>query len=315
MRVNDITMIAGTNTPSPVAAPADFSTHLLRSLTERWRKYLKELRGCRKECTEESVHDLRVAIRRLLSTLNILTPLFPDKRLTVLRKELKELLGEFSPLRDVQVQMVMLAKLLATYPSLQPLYTALVVREIKLTKRIRKRIKKAGVSRIPRRMAAVRGQLYTAMQDGVRVEAKTKALVATAGAAFAHAVQLKEMIEPAQTETIHDLRLAFKKFRYSAEMLQPLFPWLTKERLIAMNTYQVRMGDIQDIEVFIDTINAFVLKKKRNIDESLLPLHQELARRRTELIDAFIASADELYALWTPTGDPTVSRFEFPNSQ
>ncbi len=311
MRVNDITIVAGTNSPPRIGAPADFSAHLLRSLTDRWKKYLKELRGCRKECTEESVHDLRVAIRRLLSTLNILTPLFPDKRLTVLRKELKELLGEFSPLRDVQVQMVMLAKLLATYPSLQPLYTALVVREIKLTKRIRKRIKKAGVSRIPRRMAAVRGQLYTAMQDGVRVEAKTKALVATAGAAFAHAVQLKEMIEPAQTETIHDLRLAFKKFRYSAEMLQPLFPWLTKERLVAMNDYHVRMGDIQDIEVFMDTLNAFVLKKKRNTDESLLPLHQELARRRTELIDAFIASADDLYALWAPTDDQAVPRSEF----
>ncbi|MFN0158638.1 MAG: CHAD domain-containing protein [Bacteroidota bacterium] len=314
--VRDVTLVKGA---SPSIEPeTGFAAYLLRSLNDRWKKYLKELRGCRKECTEESVHDLRVAIRRLLSTLDVLRPLFPDDRLTALRKELKDLLGEFSPLRDVQVQMLLLVQFLAAYPSLQPLYTTLVLKERKLTKRLRKHIKKAATSRIPRYMAVARGQLYVVLKDRARVDGKTKALVATAAAAFARAVQLKEMIEPANTETIHDLRLAFKKFRYSTEMLQPIFPWMTKEHFATMNRYQVRMGDIQDIEVFIDTVNAFVLKKRRKADESLLPMHQELARRKTELVAAFLSSADDLHKLWTPTSEIvtiTVPHSEFPISR
>lgn len=305
--------------PSPSVDPENsFAPYLFRSLNERWKKYLKQLRSCRKECTEESVHDLRVAIRRLLSTLDVLRPLFPDRRLTVVRRELKDLLDEFSPLRDVQVQMLLLVQFLAVYPSLQPLYTMLVLKERKLTKRLRKRIRRAAASRIPRHMAAVRGQLYIALKDAGRVESKTKALVATAAAAFARAVQLKEMIEPADTGTIHDLRLAFKKFRYSTEMLHPLFPWMTKEYSAAMNRYQVRMGDIHDIEVFAGTVNAFVLKKRRKADESLLPMHQELVRRKAELLDAFFSAVEDLHALWMPgshSAAPTDARSESPHSQ
>ena len=39
-------------------------TILLESLDERWRKFRLELKVCREEFSEESVHDLRVAARR-----------------------------------------------------------------------------------------------------------------------------------------------------------------------------------------------------------------------------------------------------------
>ena len=65
-----------------------------------------------------------------------------------------------------------------------------------------------------------------------------------------------------------------------------------------MNAYQTRMGDIQDIEVLISSVNEYALRREKTSDESLLPVHQELARQRSELIAAFLKSADDLYGFW-----------------
>lgn len=288
--------------------------HLIATLNARWRKFSLELKHCQTGFSEESVHDLRVSIRRLNATLDFIRNILPDERLQKMRRELSKLLGTLSPLRDVHVQMLSLVQLIAPYPSLQPLYTVLVLRERKLIKRAGRLLAKARASDHTRTVAWVRRSLRALLRDPSTAARKQAGLIATAGAAFARAVQMKELMEPEQPGTIHRLRVAFKKFRYTAEMLQPLLPWITKEHLKALNAYQVRMGEIQDIEVFTATINRFALKRKGVGSDSLLSLRQELARRRLELVDAFLATADNLHAFWRVpesipfkglAGDPT----------
>ena len=63
---------------------------LLEAFDARWKKYRKELRRCRKECSEESVHDLRVATRRLVGWIDIVQLTMPDKRLRKVRQVLKK---------------------------------------------------------------------------------------------------------------------------------------------------------------------------------------------------------------------------------
>lgn len=278
---------------------------LIGILNARWRKFTLELKRCQTGFAEESVHDLRVSIRRLNATLNFIRNILPEDRLQKMRRELSKLLGAFSPLRDVQVQMLSLVQLLATYPSLQPLYTVLVLRERKLMKRGVRLVAKARASDHARTIAWIRRSLRTVLRDPSTAARRQSGLIATAGAAFARAVQMKELMEPAQPVTIHRLRVAFKKFRYTVEMLQSMLPWITKEHLKAMNAYQVRMGEIQDIEVFTATINHFASGHRAGRNNPLLPLHQELARKRAELIEAFLASSDELNGFWkVPEGTP-----------
>jgi CHAD domain-containing protein len=64
------------------------------------------LKRCQKKYSEAAVHDLRVATRRLISTLDLLSELRPDDDLRQTRRKLKKTLDLFSPLRDVQVQLL-----------------------------------------------------------------------------------------------------------------------------------------------------------------------------------------------------------------
>ena len=44
---------------------------LLTALTQRYEKYLAERKRCKDEFSEEAVHDLRVAGRRLLALIEL----------------------------------------------------------------------------------------------------------------------------------------------------------------------------------------------------------------------------------------------------
>jgi CHAD domain-containing protein len=94
----------------------DPSVLLIESLDARWRKYRKELRRCRKKCAEKTVHDLRVASRRLLNTFDMLRLIVPDTHVKSMRQGLKKQLNLFGPLRDVQVQILAVKEMICTYP-------------------------------------------------------------------------------------------------------------------------------------------------------------------------------------------------------
>jgi CHAD domain-containing protein len=50
---------------------------LLEALEKRWKTFLAELKRCRAEFSNEAVHDLRVALRRLLSLIQLLNCVEP----------------------------------------------------------------------------------------------------------------------------------------------------------------------------------------------------------------------------------------------
>ena len=76
----------------------DFRTLLLDSLTERWQTLRSELKRCQKQYSEEAVHDLRVATRRLISTLDLLASVLPEAKLRKARRALKKQLEMLGPL-------------------------------------------------------------------------------------------------------------------------------------------------------------------------------------------------------------------------
>jgi CHAD domain-containing protein len=121
------------------------------------------------------------------------------------------------------------------------------------------------------------------------------ALAATAlRETYEQVAALRQRVRRSNTETIHRMRVAFKKFRYVSELLRPLFPRLKVKQLRQMQAYQGLMGDIQDMEVLIAAV-------KQGLQLALLPVHglrpllKELMRRRRGLIDAFLIAVDRLF--------------------
>ena len=271
---------------------------LARSLNDRWRKYRRELKRCQKKYSEDAVHDLRVATRRLMSTLGLLAPLIADKRLKKSRRTLKKRLDMFDPLRDTQIQLLYVEKLLSTFPDLQAFYDTLAKQERQRVKHIRKQVKRLRTARLEKSATATGKQLRARLQDPTKLDETASAMMSAVDAAFAKVVNRRRQIKSDDTTTIHRTRVAFKKFRYMVEVLQPLLAEVTDERLKRMHDFQTMMGDIQDIEVLSANLKAFVQKNAPAAAKALLPTQRELARRRRALIKTFMRSADEPFTFW-----------------
>lgn len=283
---------------------------LAGSLDERWHTFLRLLRSNKRRCTEPSIHDLRVSLRRLNATLDMVRAVAPDDRLSAVRRTLRKHLKSFNELRDVHVQLLMLRYLARRYPVLRPYTRRLRVEERRLVTAARKRIRTIKVTPVGSVLAAQEGRLLGLMTTAKMNEVGTAVAVGAMGSAFAKAIERLAEVNPGDYRTVHRLRVAFKQCRYTVESLQPLLDGVGRRQLKAMNAYQTRMGDIQDIEVLIAGVNAFALQSSRHAPGSFVAVQQELARRRKLLVDEFLKRTDELYGFWKPlrgTGPTDVS--------
>jgi CHAD domain-containing protein len=272
----------------------DLRDLLIGSLSDRWRKYGRELKRCQKKFSEEAVHDLRVATRRLMSLLDLLGKIINGDRLKRTRRALKQRLDMFDSLRDTQVQLLSVESLQASFPDLQSFHDELAGRERQLVKQLGKQVKKLGIARLEKSVEATQKQLRDVFRRPATRDDVFVHIIGAVELAFTKVVERRRNINATQSATIHRTRVAFKRFRYMVEVLQPLLVDVTNDRLKRMHVYQTMMGDIQDIEVLTANLAAFL--QQENL--SLPAAEQTLAGRRAELIEAYLQAADELFTFW-----------------
>jgi triphosphatase len=203
----------------------------------------------------EAVHQLRVAARRFLSLLRLFRKVLDPATAGPLRQDLRWLLGELAPLRDLDVLLAeILPPVLEARPAdphlaelrraledrrgavrdralaavLSPRFTRLVLRVGLWLEEDTVRPGKGGRSRRPRRFAS---RALRRMDRRVRKEGRGL-----------------QDLSPAER---HRLRIRVKRLRYAGELLLPLFPhagggrkW--RRRLGAL---QDRLGELQDVAV------------------------------------------------------------------
>jgi CHAD domain-containing protein len=292
------------------ASPPEHTVSVfLQSFDDRWKNYRKQLRKCRSTCSPEAIHDLRVATRRLLGWIDVVLMTMPDRRLRNVREHLRALFDRLSPLRDVQVQIESVTALLPRYPDMDSYRTVLLVRERRLLKAIGRRVARVETAGMSKLFSSVKRSLRTGLETGAIHQAFFAAFQGAAAGAFTRSVNNLRQVNPARSASIHRLRVAFKKFRYLEEMIGPLIG-IGKQQLQAMNAYQLRMGNIQDIEVLIAGITSFAVRRKRKPrPDPLKALRTELIRERVVRIQAFMNAADELLTFWNDgtAGKPTTN--------
>jgi triphosphatase len=283
-----------------VSPRTDFRALMLDSLHDRWRSFGGELKRCRKKYSEEGIHDLRVAIRRLISTLDLVDHIHPEADLRTARRALKRYLEMFGPLRDVHVQLLTIDQMRSSFPELQGFYDFLSKREDKLTRRLGMKLKRVKTGKIRKRIAAAAKQLE-ALPDTPAVQQKSRAAAILAiETAYNRVIERKQAITPTDGSSIHRMRVAFKKFRYMVESLPPLRGRTSSKQLKAMNTLQGSMGDIQDVEVLLANVQSFARRHGSEGEATLARALEELSHRRTALIETFLASVDTVFTFWKP---------------
>jgi CHAD domain-containing protein len=268
---------------------------LVRSLAERWRKYEARLRDAHGRPTEKNIHDLRVATRRLLASVTLAAALLPGKTLRRVRRELRRRLGTLTTLRDCQVQLLEVRRLVRTYPILHSFAAALAVEERAARRAAVREIARDRKSRVD--LSRVQSDLLTLLAQPGMETAWRAAAAGEAAAAFSRAVHLRMRLRESDMRTIHRLRVAFKKFRYTSEALQTLLPGMTPYRLKAMDAYQTAMGEVQDSDVLLAAVENF-LRRRPALGASMVSVRDHCVRRRGELAAAFLGRADTLFRFW-----------------
>jgi CHAD domain-containing protein len=276
----------------------DLRALMLEALHGRWRALRDELKRCRKRYSEEAVHDLRVATRRLISTLELVDRLHPEANLRKARRTLKRQLELFGPLRDVQVQLLTIEKMLPSFPELEEFSQVLAKRERQLKQRLRLELKRLKTGKLRKSIATAASQLATLPNTpAMRRQHRAEAILAIE-TAFDRVIERKQAITPTDGASIHRMRVAFKKFRYMVEALGPLRGHTTGKQLKAMNAFQGSMGDIQDAEVLLANVQDFARVRGTDGELALARALEELSRRRTDLIETFMGSADTVFTFW-----------------
>ncbi len=294
--------------PRQCALPEQAVGELIRGLGAQCRRYRKQLRRCQKKPSEKAIHDSRVETRRLVSSIELLALLLPKGEVRKAGRILKEHLDTFDDLRDTQVQLGAIEKLQRAFPAARQFAVYLQEREERFAKQTARAIRRVKTRRLEKMIgefaeyaAKQRKRLSLSKANAKVLESVTRA--------FRRAEDLRGLIDPKDTRTIHCARVAFKKFRYMVEGLRQHVAAIDKQRLRAMHAYQTIMGDIQDAEVLLRTFDKFSRKKVRQ-PEPVRALHDELVRCRESLIHRYLGVADQLLQFWPllETADPSTAK-------
>jgi CHAD domain-containing protein len=281
--------------------------YIVAALDRRWRRFLIELRKNRRRRTERGIHDLRVSIRRLIAVLDLAVLIVPDAVRPRLRKSMAAALRSFSPLRDLHIQILGLASLRRQFPVVVLLVVALRVRERMLVREAGQAIARVNVEAVGRDITRVQTEILSASGDAAFAAAMNAILVGAAARRFLRVHERYRRLTASDLRSIHRMRVAFKRFRYTIEALQPLLPGVTRERLKEMNAFQDLMGAIQDTEVVTAAVERGRPAAARG--GSTLLLRQHLALRRRELVEAFLPEARKFLVFWpSPSGEPVAHR-------
>lgn len=270
----------------------------MRALEERWGRLSEELRRSRTRLTEPGVHDLRVATRRLIAALDLAGAALPEGLDEHLRRTLRRCLKSFADLRDLHIQILNLNRLLRRYRIVSPMLTAARSKERQLMKDAARVIARFDTAEVGKEMTSVVMGLAAMAKSRAGVDAARAALMGFAAKKYLRVVQCRSKVVAPNPKTIHRLRVAFKQFRYTLEVLRPFLPELTSGQLKAMGELQDRMGEIQDLQVLIASVRDYALTRGTTRPASFLPLHQHLALERRALVDAFIAAPDVVNNFW-----------------
>lgn len=281
------------------------------ALSDRWQKFEWQTERARSNPTEKAVHDFRVAMRRLIALLDMIDNFLPKSAALDIKKQLKSRLNSLSALRDTQVQILEVQKLAAEFGVLSPFLGELITRESIQSKRARKEIHRINVEPMKRQIDILSSKIDEILVDPSMEEISMSILRGLLAQIFVRMFFLRKEVASnsndlvEKCEKIHRLRLLFKRFRYTVEILKPILPGVSDRLLKRMREFQLKMGTIRDTEVLLASISTEEKKvRKKEIKRGNTPPDQFgavlelMTNRLDEELNAFLATLGELDTYW-----------------
>jgi CHAD domain-containing protein len=231
----------------------------------------------------EGVHSMRVASRRLRSTLRDFTPFLHKRPLNSSAKKLKRVADALGDVRDLDVALLALAEIKAETPP--PLVDGLgefLQTKESLREQAREQLKAVLEKDLPHLEAQ-----FVAAVDRAALPRKSAKHAAThpelTFAAMARKVILDRLREfekssaglfkPLDVEALHDMRIAVKRLRYAIELFQKCWPRSIAVFAKYAARFQTTLGDLHDCDVWLQNVGKHINRaRKQKKDEQVVAL-------------------------------------------
>jgi CHAD domain-containing protein len=195
-------------------------------------------------------------------------------------------------LRDTHVQLVLLKPMWKKFPEAAELKKHLCRCEKGLVSELPKVIQPMKSGKLNRRLKDIEKDLRKCAKNPPKGRSTALAQMLLGGA-FRRVIILRRQIKRNKPATIHKMRVAFKRLRYTAELLQPFLSHFTPERITRMKEFQSAAGDIQDVAVLVVRLDKDVKSGDLKAD-CVKNLRGELLQQERRAIDSFMERINEL---------------------
>ncbi len=232
-------------------------------LARQIRRMLSHEAGSRSGADIESVHQMRVAIRRMRSLFKLIGVYYRPKTVAECERGLREIARALGAIRDLDVLILDLQVFGETLPpqSMDALDSVIARLDDRRTVR-RARLNKlfdskryARFLRRFRRLSKKSGRGARQMKRRERPHQLRHALPLLLHERLARVKAYDTVLPAMEDQTLHALRVEYKQLRYALEFFQPILGVSAGRLLGQVKAMQEILGRINDIAVFIDTVN------------------------------------------------------------
>jgi CHAD domain-containing protein len=232
----------------------------------------------RKRSDDEAIHDMRVALRRLRVVLKVARPIFGRYHIDSIRAAFTRVHRASGALRDEEVLRETLTRLGVASAELDAWMVRRAAREESLRALVEKRLR-AGDLRRPMRLLRALLALPIAPKRRRALVPFARKVVASAQKEVAD----HRDADPNDAPALHELRISYKRLRYSAEIFKDALPLDLAALAEPAERFQKRLGDVHDLDVA-----RVVVGRARNIDEAKARLLHAIASARMEKVELYL---------------------------
>lgn len=261
--------------PAPVngearaAGDVGLAAHLGQVVHRRLGQLIENVDFAHKEDAVESLHDLRVASRRLRAFITVFEPVLDPPIVAHVAKPLRRITRAAGVLRDLDVQIAHLEERVpaqttdAARAALEHLLERISERRRQVQGRAEKRIRRVRLDDVSVGMSAALGETVARLPASPAESAKV------VWGLLEPLVEDVEANEPppgsvAPADALHQLRISFKKLRYALELVAPLLGGDQREIIKRVESLQELLGAHHDLFV----IGSLMDDERRRLEET-----------------------------------------------
>ena len=249
-----------------------------RLVTSRLADVRHEEDGLAEHLSEEGVHDLRVATRRLRAALKVFRGLGP---LEPLEREVKKLQDALGEVRDVHVQGAWLKQVArrekpSTRAGLEALRASVEARLGTQEKRLRRVMRRWAERTVPTLLREAKRLEGPGRYGGRRVRKQLRRRLRKVE-------RLMEAYAAAPDAlTAHELRKEVKKLRYEAELFRPALRRRMEALSEALVPLQEVLGELHDSDVRLELLKHFAAEGTATERSAARRLLERVREERSE---------------------------------